>query len=279
MALYPKNAKLLLQAFDVISMGNCQGWKLWIWVERIASLKLQKIIWDPSLEEGARYIGTIDGTDFLVNKSKTERYNINQKACSHKFKHGALKYIIVLSPWRGKCVFLSTAYRGGESDKNIYKEELHSLIPPGKYLICDRGFVSQDDKEGEVLRRINTTDSKKLQKMKARALARHETFNGRLKFFKILRDYFHHRPKNHCSAFEAVCVIVQYQIDNGHPLFDTLTPFHSSPEKPKANFDTIYKTDKKRKKKQSSQSSSKKESATDQAAPKKKRRLGSKKTS
>jgi hypothetical protein len=37
---------------------------------------------------------------------------------------------------------------------------------------------------------------------------RHETFNSRLKAFKILS-----------TQFKAVCVILQFDVENGHPLF------------------------------------------------------------
>ena len=47
-----------------------------------------------------------------------------------------------------------------------------------------------------------------------------ETFNGRLKFFRALSDTFHHNPDKHVHVFEAVCVTVQYQMDNGGKLFD-----------------------------------------------------------
>jgi hypothetical protein len=61
----------------------------------------------------------------------------------------------------------------------------------------------------------------RVAKFKSRARARHESFNGRLKFFDILQNTFRHGEARHKIAFEAVCVIVQYQMDNGSPLFDT----------------------------------------------------------
>ena len=54
----------------------------------------------------------------------------------------------------------------------------------------------------------------------SRARARHETFNGRIKNFGCLDDRFRHGMEKHKICFEAVCVIVQYQLENGSPLFD-----------------------------------------------------------
>ena len=66
----------------------------------------------------------------------------------------------------------------------------------------------------------NTFDSKKLQNFKSRARLRQETFNGRLKYFSVLSETFRHSIAKHKLAFEAICVIVQYQMDNGSPIFD-----------------------------------------------------------
>jgi hypothetical protein len=36
----------------------------------------------------------------------------------------------------------------------------------------------------------------------------------------VLSGKFRHGHKKHKSVFKAVCVITQYQSENGHPLFD-----------------------------------------------------------
>jgi hypothetical protein len=57
-----------------------------------------------------------------------------------------------------------------------------------------------------------------------RARARHESFNKRIKQFKVLSECFRHAKganfKKHKIVFETICVIVQYEMENGHPLFD-----------------------------------------------------------
>lgn len=63
-------------------------------------------------------------------------------------------------------------------------------------------------------------DTRAIKGFKNRAKARHETFNTRLKNFKILDERFRHGVTKHKAVFEACCVIVQYEMDNGHPLFD-----------------------------------------------------------
>ena len=66
----------------------------------------------------------------------------------------------------------------------------------------------------------NSLDSDDLKKFKSKARCRHESLNGRLHNFKILQDKFRHGMDCHKIAFEAVAVIVQYQMDNGAPLFE-----------------------------------------------------------
>jgi hypothetical protein len=55
---------------------------------------------------------------------------------------------------------------------------------------------------------------------KARVKSRHETFNGRIKSFLVLAMPFRHDISQHKQCFESVCLAVQYDIENGHPLFE-----------------------------------------------------------
>jgi uncharacterized membrane protein len=59
-----------------------------------------------------------------------------------------------------------------------------------------------------------------LRKFKSRAQSHHESFYAQLKVFWCLDVRFCHGIEKHKIAFEAVCVICQYQLENGSPLFD-----------------------------------------------------------
>lgn len=89
-------------------------------------------------------------------------------------------------------------------------------LPAGKRLIGDRGYTAEPD----FISTSNDFDPREIAEFKDRAQARHETFNGRLKSFKCLSTKFRHGIENHKVAFEVVCVIVQYEMENGSPLFD-----------------------------------------------------------
>jgi hypothetical protein len=83
-------------------------------------------------------------------------------------------------------------------------------------VIADRGYRGEEG----VVATPNIHDSLETSNFKKRARARHETFNKRIKNFKIIAGPFRHSLDRHSVAFEAVCVLVQYDIENGHPLFE-----------------------------------------------------------
>ena len=60
--------------------------------------------------------------------------------------------------------------------------------------------------------------------------ARHENFNARLKCFKIFSETFRGswgKKEEHKMVFEAICILVQYEMENGHPLMETWILLHT----------------------------------------------------
>jgi hypothetical protein len=219
---YPKNSKILATRF-----GMCEryvrGENLWIWIRRIAIMKQKKIVWDDTMDDPTSqiYIVTVDGTDFKVWEKKHPTLPYDKAQFSHKLNHGALKYEIAVDVYRSKVVWINGPHRGGKHDKVIFHEGgLNRKIRPGKVAITDRVYGAADHPGNNAkLALPNPMDDQELANFKARARCRHETFNGRLKFFEALSQTFHHSLKNHVHVFEAICVIVQYQMDNGGELF------------------------------------------------------------
>jgi hypothetical protein len=74
--------------------------------------------------------------------------------------------------------------------------------------------------EGDFLSTRNAFDSKEIAWFKSRALARHETFNAKLKTFGILDGTFRHSVDQHQYVFEAECTITVYKMEAGDFLFD-----------------------------------------------------------
>jgi hypothetical protein len=218
----PKNSKLLASTFAHIGERDARGEQPWRWVEMIAQLKVKTIVWDKSLDDpnSTVFIVSVDGTDYKVWEKKCPDFTIG-KGHSHKFNHGGLKYEIAINVFRCRVVWISGPHRAGKHDKTIFEEALSRKIKTGKKVITDRVHGAKGTPSTHAkLSLPNRMDSKGLANFKARARCRHETFNGRLKFFKALSDTFHHNPERHVHVFEAICVIVQHQMDNGGKTFD-----------------------------------------------------------
>jgi hypothetical protein len=107
-------------------------------------------------------------------------------------------------------------FRAGKPDISIFNEGLVALLPVGHRAIGDNGYGGNMEK----LALPNRHDAPVLRKFKGRARARQESFNARVKNYKAVANKFRHGIPKHEIAFEAICVICQYQLENGSPLFD-----------------------------------------------------------
>ena len=55
---------------------------------------------------------------------------------------------------------------------------------------------------------------------KIRAHCRHKSFNCKMKKYQSMDGVWRHGKDKHRMAFYAICVTLQYQMENGSPLFD-----------------------------------------------------------
>ena len=219
---YPKNAGLLASTCSTYKR-NVEGESLWKWVRAIERLQEIKIVWpeekyrDP---KGQKFIISVDGVDMKTREKSTSTYNVDSTQYSQKFNHGGVKYEIAIDAFDPKIVSVNGPFRGGEADINIFMNKLAPMIPEGKLVIADRVYKSS--KHPEVNKKFsipNYCDSKELFNFKTRVRARHESLNGRLKNFRCLTSTYHHPHHKHVHVFYAVCVIVQYEMDCGSPIF------------------------------------------------------------
>jgi hypothetical protein len=93
--------------------------------------------------------------------------------------------------------------------KNDPDAGLKSKIKDGKRGIADSGFRGEPKK----LSISREQDTAEVSEMKRRAKSRQETVFSRLKTSKFYAMCF-------AIAFEACCVLIQYDMENGHPLFE-----------------------------------------------------------
>lgn len=219
---YPKNIILIRSRFG-ICLRFLQGSELWRWPNKIGALKEKVIVWSSDLNshDTAEIPVSVDGVNYAAWEKKHPTLNKDPTNFDHKHNCCGFKYEIALMIYEPKIVWIKGPIRGGKGDRDIFKEDglkekLEST--PGKMAVADGGYEMGDEPGFVCI--PNTTDSKELRAFKSRVRCRHETVNGRLGNFAILQHKFRHGMKCHKVAFEAVAVIIQYQMDNGAPIFD-----------------------------------------------------------
>jgi len=190
-------------------------------VDSIAALKEQKIVWKDLDDVDETFVMSVDGVHFRINEPRKQP---SANWCSHKSKSAGLGYEIGMSIWHNQVVWIAGPFQAAAHDKTKYEEEggLQSRIPDGKLLVGDRGCRGENF-EGRQCRSLsirNTRDSEEVKEFKRRVRARHENFNARMKSFAMLENRFRHGLTRHQAVFEAVCVLCQCDMENGHPLFD-----------------------------------------------------------
>ena len=141
----------------------------------------------------------------------------------HKHNSCGFKYEIALRIYEPKIVSINGPIRCGKGDCDVFredglKEKMRST--PGKMGIADGGYQMGKEEDIGYLCILNSRNSRELRRFKSRSCCRHESLNGRFNNFGILQQTFRHGMQSHGVAFEAVAVIVQYQMDNGAPIFD-----------------------------------------------------------
>jgi DDE superfamily endonuclease len=157
-----------------------------------------------------------------------EPTEFDPEMCSPKLNHAAYAYEIGVSTRRSAIIWVNGPFKAGTyTDIKIFREKgLMQQMPNGKKAIADKGYNG----EPTFLATPNRMDSQILKKFKRRSRARHESLNARLKNFKCLSHTWRHgsllgddRDLKHQAAFEAVCVIAQYDMEIGKGLFDVVT--------------------------------------------------------
>ena len=158
------------------------------------------------------WVLSVDGTHCRVQEPRSQP---DKDWYSHKHHKPCVAYEIGVDLFYSKIVWMSGPHKGGESDLVIFRKDegLKAKIQNGCKVIGDKGYVGD-----EMVSVNNRYDLDEVKKFKKFARARHEALNGRIKEFAILNERFRHAISKHKIAFEAVCVIVQYTMENGRKL-------------------------------------------------------------
>ena len=140
---------------------------------------------------------------------------IGQKVVFHKLEKPAVTYKVALSVQKNKVAWIYGPFKADETDITFFRWNggLESKISLGKLVIKDKGYIGDNQ-----LSTPNDFDSDELKLFKRRSRARQENFNARIKEFRVLAECFRSRPERHGILFEAICVIVQFSMENSRPL-------------------------------------------------------------
>ena len=205
---------------------NIRHW-LRVYVPKLQALKSLKFssLQEEAKDDGVIFLLSVDGTHCPIQEPRP----FSTKWSSFKLgKKAGVNYEIGLKIDESKLLWVNGPFPAGElNDLSTFQQKgLKDSIPIGKRCIGDGIYTP----EYELISTKNDLDPREVAEFKERVLARHESFNSRLKNFQCLVSKFRHsietnsddiaKAVNHKAVFEAVCVLVMYEIGNGHPLFD-----------------------------------------------------------
>jgi len=168
------------------------------------------------------FLASVDGVHCNINEPTHPQHSKNPDYYSHKTNQSALAYELAMSVYEQRLVWMRGPFPAGVPDINIFRgtnlvgTSLVDLIPPGKRAIGDKGYRG----EREAVSTPSSHDTPAVRQFKGRVRSRQETFNARVKVFKCVAEQFRHGEEKHKVCFEAICVICQYQLELGSPLFD-----------------------------------------------------------
>lgn len=224
--VYPRNAGLMATRFDMCER-YCRGEHLFKWIRKLARLCAKKIKWDKSLGKAgtSMFLFSIDCTNLKTwEKRRHYHFNVDKRLYSSKSNLAGLKYEILMNITKSKCMNIVGPRLASEHDMEVFHLEAKAklLATPGAFAIADGIYKPGKGRKEEVdiLAIQNSNDDDQLRAFKSRVRCRHESFNGQIKNFAFLQHTFRGTDyEKHGDYFRAICVIVQYQMDNGSPLF------------------------------------------------------------
>jgi hypothetical protein len=193
---------------------------------RIAALKTTKIFWPDEFDRDDTRIYTIslDGVHFQGMEVTHPFLSKDPSWYSHKGNGPGLAYLMALDIRESQIVYFSGAKKASTHDKRIFLEPngLRDRMRVGKKGIGDKAFRGKEGDGRVPISCPNSHNHPDVRKFQARGRARQETLFGRMKgSFQIMAQRFRFKDVDmHQIVFEAVVVLLQYQFDNGRPLFD-----------------------------------------------------------
>ena len=201
--------------FGIRSPKTVKKW-VWEYLKRMSHLLSILIPSDwMSVYNGLRFFFSIDGTHCAIQ----EPAPFSPVWSSHKFGgKPALNYEIALRIDKPQLLWIyGPSAPGAQNDMAVFKTALLGKLQQmtahdGVTLkgIGDKGYRG----EPQYLSTKNSLDPAEIAEFKNRVMARHETFNQKLKMFDVLSGVFRHELELHRVCFESVAVLTVIQLQN-----------------------------------------------------------------
>ncbi len=130
-----------------------------------------------------------------------------------------LRYEIGVDILAGNIVWINKPYAAGKyPDIKIFHNGLAHWSDEHERVEADDGYI------GKAPRKVKcpgcTSNPTKNQEMQNRARSRHESLNGWLKNWEILKSMYRHVIMENGNVFRAIAVITQISINTGKQLFE-----------------------------------------------------------
>jgi hypothetical protein len=164
----------------------CPSWsrrKVWFWLKKIAALQSEKIFWPKDNFGDNIWVISVDGIHCWIAEPKHPELTKDPSYFSHKFNHAGLSYELGIALGSQRLVWMNGPFPAGRSDLKIFKEDglKAKLAACAKMCIADGGYAGSQ--HVHQCSTPNTHDCRPVSRFKARALKRHEKFNGLIKSF------------------------------------------------------------------------------------------------
>jgi hypothetical protein len=185
-----------------------------------------------SLYDKKIFIGNVNlnnpfpfSTDGVHASTYERRTDPSAKWYSHKKNGPGVGYAFTLSTEVDRCVHISgwhhpsthdlTTFRGGNGPiANRDHTALYFRLLAGTKAIADSAYAGEPSK----VMVARTGHTPELADFIRRVKARQESYHSRLESFRAFKDVFRHKLDRHLLVVRAIAILVQYDMENGHPL-------------------------------------------------------------
>ena len=184
--------------------------------KKLQSMKNKKI-YIGGFKDDTEYVYTIDGVHMSTREN---RINPTSKVYSHKFNGPGITYEVGIAIWESRLLWIKGPFVASTHDAKMCRSDggVNDEKLQGKRGVGDSAYKKIPSmtvhREGH---------SKEMTNFINRVRARHESFYNKIKVFGILAHKFRgswNKREEHKIFFEGLAVLVQYDMENGHPLME-----------------------------------------------------------